>query len=61
MLVTIFNDAEADHISKLESAIKSLPGIETLKHQPHVYCGEVGDHIAEDFEKMNLVPTLFFC
>jgi len=60
MLVTIFNDAEADHISKLESAIKSLPGIETLKHQPHVYCGEVGDHIAEDFEKMNLVPTLFF-
>ncbi len=60
MLVTIFNDANGDSSKSLEEAIKSLPGIESLRHYPQVYNFEVGTQIAQMFQQMNLVPTLFF-
>ena len=60
MLVTMFNDANADNTQSLEAAIKSLPGIEKLKYAPKVYNNEVGTEIVEKFEKKNLVPTLMF-
>jgi three-Cys-motif partner protein len=60
MLITLFNDVDADHSRSLEEAISSLSGIETLKHTPRVYNYEVGDEIVKTFESMRLVPTLFF-
>lgn len=59
-LVTVFNDKDEKNIATLQDAIDSLPGIEKLKHQPIIWNFEVGENIAEIFEKMNLVPTLFF-
>lgn len=59
-LVTMFNDKDSENSSSLVSAIKALPGVATLAHQPNVYTEEVGDEIVKHFEQMNLVPTLFF-
>src|SRR6266404_3380937 len=36
MLVTLFNDRDADNVGKLAAAIKALPGIEKLKYQPQI-------------------------
>jgi three-Cys-motif partner protein len=44
----------------LEAAIKSLPGIDTLKYPPRVMNQEIGTEIVKRFEEMRLVPTLFF-
>lgn len=60
MLVTVFNDADADNISSLQKAINSLPGIGNLKYKPKVFNQEVGENIVKTFEQNNLVPTLFF-
>ncbi len=60
MLVTIFNDVDSDNSRSLERAINDLPGIEILRHKPQVLSHEVGTDIVEQFEKMNLVPTLMF-
>jgi three-Cys-motif partner protein len=59
-LVTMFNDVDTDNSKALESAINSLPGIETLRHKPKVFHHEIGTQIVERFEKMNLAPTLMF-
>lgn len=59
-LVTIFNDKNSDNSCDLENAISLLPGIEMLKHEPSVYNQEVGEEIVKLFEKMTLIPTLFF-
>jgi three-Cys-motif partner protein len=60
MLVTLFNDVDADSTQSLETAISELPGIESLHHAPCVYNEEVGTEIVKMFESMSLVPTLFF-
>lgn len=60
MLVTVFNDRNSDHSRTLETAIASLPGIDTLRHKPRVNNYEVGDEIVKQFEQMSLIPTLFF-
>jgi three-Cys-motif partner protein len=60
MLVTIFNDVNQNHSHSLETAIKSLPGISSLKYAPQVFNGEVGKEIVKMFEQMHLVPALFF-
>jgi three-Cys-motif partner protein len=60
MLVTIFNDVNSDNSLSLENAIRSLPGIDTLKYPPEVSNEEVGTQIVGMFEHMQLVPTLFF-
>ena len=60
ILVTFFNDKDADNVGKLKGAIKELPGIETLKYQPEVSNDVVGDEITKDIASRKLVPTLFF-
>lgn len=60
MLVTLFNDANEDFARSLENAIRSLPGVEKLKYPPEIHHIEVGDDMAEMFQRMHLVPTLSF-
>jgi three-Cys-motif partner protein len=60
MLVTMFNDKDEDNSRSLEKAIKELPGIEKLKHEPQINSHEVGTELVKMFERMRLVPTLFF-
>lgn len=60
MLVTIFNDKDENSTKSLETAIKSIPGIETLSHKPVVQNEEVGIEMVKMFEEMRLVPALFF-
>jgi three-Cys-motif partner protein len=60
MLVTIFNDADSNNTQSLETAIKALNNIDTLKHKPQIFTQEVGEEIVKMFEQMRLVPTLFF-
>ncbi|MBI4830819.1 MAG: three-Cys-motif partner protein TcmP [Candidatus Lindowbacteria bacterium] len=60
MLVTVFNDRDAQNARLLHESIVSIPGIETLKHKPRVYNSEVGEKLAHIFEDMRLVPTLLF-
>jgi len=60
MLVTLFNDRDADNAGRLKAAIDGLPGIERLKHQPQVSNEVVGQRIAKMFEAIKLIPTFFF-
>ncbi|OYU51049.1 MAG: hypothetical protein CFE27_13740 [Alphaproteobacteria bacterium PA1] len=60
MLTAYFNDADGDKTSTLESEIAKLPGIEKLKHQPVVTCGEVDDDAATYFNETRLVPSFSF-
>lgn len=59
-LVTVFNDLDSTKTRSLERVIKELPGIEKLKHPPEVRNEEVGEKIVAMFERMKLIPTLFF-
>jgi three-Cys-motif partner protein len=59
-LATIFNDKDSDHSRSLEEAIRSLPGVKTLKYEPLVMNEDVGTEVVKMFDNMNLVPTLFF-
>jgi three-Cys-motif partner protein len=59
-LVTIFNDLDSNSNRSLEEAIRTLSGIEKLKHTPKVINQEVGSEIVKRFEEMKLIPTLFF-
>ena len=59
-LVTLFNDKDEEKSRSLEKAIRELPGVETLKYKPQVKNEEVGEEIVKMFEKMSLIPTLFF-
>jgi len=60
MLVTLFNDKDSNYTQTLSQAIKSIPNVESLKYRPEVYNEEVGEEIVKLFERMRLVPTLFF-
>ena len=59
-LVSIFNDLDQDYTESLQSAIDSIPDIESLKYEPTVINEEVGEKIVEIFERMNTIPTLSF-
>ena len=59
-LVTVFNDKDEENVEALRKAIDELPGIESLRHKPIIWNYEIGEDIAETFERMNIVPTLFF-
>ena len=59
-LVTIFNDKDEMNTNSLSNAIDRLPNVDKLKHRPQVSTQEVGENIVKMFEKMQLVPTLFF-
>jgi three-Cys-motif partner protein len=60
VLVTVFNDADAENVCSLQEAINSIPGIENLKYKPQVINHEVGENIVNTFKERKLVPTLFF-
>lgn len=60
MLVTVFNDADANNVRSLQDAIASIADIALLKYKPQFYNEEVGQKIIEMFEQVHLVPTLFF-
>ena len=59
-LVSVFNDLNQGYTKSLQSAIDSIPSIETLKHEPRVINEEVGEEMAEIFEQMDTIPTLSF-
>lgn len=60
MLVTTFNDMDSSNTASLQRAIDEIPGIGSLRYKPKVYNEEVGERLVNLFEKMRLVPTLFF-
>ena len=59
-LVTVFNDRDKNNTDSLQTEIKALPGIDSLKHQPQIFTMEVGEEIENSFRKMKLIPTLLF-
>ncbi|WP_315769044.1 MULTISPECIES: three-Cys-motif partner protein TcmP [unclassified Bradyrhizobium] len=60
MLVTVFNDADQNHTSVLQTEIDKLAGIETLTYKPHVSCGEIDEEASNYFGDTNLVPSFSF-
>ncbi len=58
-LVTYFNDGKPAHAESLESAISALPGLNTLKYQPHIDKNKVGPGTVSAFGKP-LIPTFAF-
>lgn len=59
-LVSVFNDVNPEYVRDLESAIASIPTIDSLKTKPIVINTQVDEEIAQIFESMKTVPTLFF-
>ncbi|WP_281337268.1 three-Cys-motif partner protein TcmP [Flavobacterium eburneipallidum] len=59
-LVAVFNDKDETNSQELEKTIFEIPKIDTLKHKPEIWNQEVGENIVLKFEKINLIPTLFF-
>ena len=60
MLVALFNDADTCKTATLQDEIKKLPGIEKLKHEPVVSCGEIDEDAERYFSESNLVPSFSF-
>lgn len=59
-LVTVFNDADPVKLVKLKNAILSLKDINLLKYGPKFDNIIVGDELAQQFEGIKFIPTLFF-
>lgn len=59
-LITIFNDKDDAHVQTLSEAISELEEINKLKHPPEIWNEEVGNNIADQFERMNIIPVLAF-
>lgn len=59
-LRTFFNDVDADKCRALKEAIAGLEGIEKLRYRPEILNEEVDEKIVRSFEKVQLIPTLFF-
>jgi len=60
MLVSIFNDANPKNAQALKDEIANITDIELLAHQPKVISGVVDDSLAEKFESISTIPTLYF-
>ncbi|MGA7381496.1 MAG: three-Cys-motif partner protein TcmP [Terriglobales bacterium] len=60
MLVTFFNDKDADNAGKLEAAIQALPDVGKLKYKPLVSNEIVGEQIEKKLAGLRLIPTFFF-
>jgi three-Cys-motif partner protein len=60
MLVTLFNDVDANHSKTLQTEINKLPGIEKLKFAPQVNCNEVGKDAERYFNETRLIPSFTF-
>jgi len=59
-LITVFIDKDPKNIESLTIAVKSLPEIGTLKHEPIISNEEVGESLVKKLEDINFNPTLFF-
>ncbi|MYA56940.1 three-Cys-motif partner protein TcmP [Candidatus Poribacteria bacterium] len=59
-LVSVFNDMDPEHAQDLQSAIDSNPEVKMLKWNPRVINMEVTEELAQVFESMETIPTLFF-
>jgi three-Cys-motif partner protein len=59
-IVCMFNDKDENNVKSLENTIATIQNIKSLKYQPEIFNQEVGTEIVKMFEKMQLVPTLFF-
>lgn len=59
-LVAIFNDKDEDNSQELEKTIAEIKDIGSLTFEPQVWNQEVGENIVAKFEKISLIPTLFF-
>jgi three-Cys-motif partner protein len=60
MLVCLFNDSDPEKATALEKEIQQIPGINLLTHPPRVISSEVNDALAEQFERISTIPTLYF-
>lgn len=60
MLVPILNDINPEHIDRLQEAVRSLPGIDTLRYAPQYSTDEVNDKMAKALKQVRKVPTLIF-
>lgn len=60
ILVTMFNDKDEKNIASLKEAIKALPGLAALKHDPTVHRGEVDADADAMFRGMKMCPTFSF-
>ena len=59
-LVPLFNDRDVNHTKTLHEEISKLPGIEKMRHQPHIRCGEVDEDLEKFFNETRLVPSFSF-
>jgi len=59
-LRTLFNDRDSTNVASLQGAIRELPGIDQLKHQPVVLNEEIDSSVAREFERRRDTPTLMF-
>lgn len=59
-LVTIFNDKDENHCARLQAAIESLPGINTLKYKPQISHFEIETEAANFFKSKLLIPSILF-
>ena len=59
-LVTVFNDRDPENVSSLREAIGNIPHITKLRYKPQLINEEVGSEIVKQFERMRMIPTLFF-
>lgn len=60
MLVTHFNDKDADNAGRLRASIRELPGIEKLKYEPVISNDVVGRELEKKLASLRLIPTFFF-
>lgn len=60
MLVSVFNDADAENIEALKQEISAIDEIESLSYAPKLICTTTGDALAEKLEKGPTIPALFF-
>lgn len=59
-LVSVFNDMDPEHVQHLQDAIDSSPEVSMLRWRPRVINRVVNEELANYFESMERMPTLFF-
>jgi three-Cys-motif partner protein len=60
MLVSIFNDVDANNTHSLEEAIASIQNIQSLQHKPQILNLEVNEELVKQLESVHFIPSLFF-
>ena len=59
-LVSVFNDVDSKSVKKLETSIKSIQGIDSLKNQPIIENTEIGTELTQLLGNVKGIPTLYF-